>query len=85
VKEGNKILITCREATRLEEIREESKIAFSGRFALWVHLLYCKFCRLFIKQSALLEKSTRDMAYADKSYSLTSERKEIMKKALESD
>lgn len=81
MSEPNKIMISCREATSLEQMRREGKITFRSRMALWIHLLYCKFCRLFIKQSALLEKRTKEMAIG-KSYTISAERKETMKKVL---
>jgi len=83
VKAENKILISCRDATRLEEMRREGKIAFTSRFALWLHLLYCKFCKRFIKQSALIEKCVGEMTQYERNYTLSGERKEAMKKALE--
>ena len=46
----------CRRATYLSELRKEGKLTFSQRFGVWFHLLYCKVCALFFKQSELIEK-----------------------------
>lgn len=83
MKPENKILINCRQATSLDELRQEGKISFPNRFALWLHLLYCSFCKRFIKQSSLLAKYTGELSKSHKNFTISDERKEIMKRALE--
>jgi hypothetical protein len=83
VKPENKIWISCQDATYLEERRREGKITFSSRFALWLHLLYCRFCKRFVRQSDLIKKYTRQMANAETPYTLSSSRKQALRKILE--
>lgn len=47
----NKILLTCKEATLLTCKQQENAITFSEKIQLKMHLLVCKFCALFYKQS----------------------------------
>ena len=36
--------------------KEQGNITFSESIQLWYHLLYCKFCKRFTKQSAIINK-----------------------------
>ena len=59
-----KILLNCEGATALVEKQCEKKLSFSERVGLWIHMAYCGFCRLFYKQSKILDDSAK--AYADR-------------------
>ena len=80
-----KILLNCEGATALVEKQCEKKLSFSERIGLWIHMAYCDFCKLFYKQSRILDASTK--AYADrvsseqKTYKLNPERKAEIAKA----
>jgi hypothetical protein len=50
----NKVMITCSDATLYVSKREEGKLSSKVRFKLFLHLLICKFCRLFAKQNKLV-------------------------------
>lgn len=50
----NKILLTCKDATLLTCKMQENAISIRERIQLQIHLLVCKFCALFYKQSNLL-------------------------------
>ena len=77
----DKILISCKQATYLHEKKEEGRLDGAEQFGLWVHLLYCKFCRLFIKQVEQLEVSTRRFKQNDHAFKLSPERKARLEKA----
>ena len=79
----DKILISCRQATYLHEKKKEGKLDAAERFGLWVHLLYCKFCRLFIKQVEQLETSARRLNSNGPAFHLSSDRKAELKKAFD--
>jgi hypothetical protein len=53
------------------------------RFGLWFHLLYCKFCKLFIRQVEQLESATRKFYQNTERFHLSAERKAGMKRALD--
>ncbi len=59
MKGFNKILICCKQATYLHEKQREGKLRFFERMGLAIHLLYCSFCKLFIKQIEQLETCTK--------------------------
>jgi len=72
-------MINCKDATFLISKREEGKIALYERFHLFLHLLMCKFCKLFLKQTEYLSKQFHN--YSSSSI-LSSEDKEQLKKSL---
>lgn len=51
-----KIMITCKEATMLSVQKAEIKLSLQDRFKLFIHLLVCQYCRLFDKQSKMIDK-----------------------------
>ena len=51
-----KLMITCKEATMLSVQKAEIKLSFSDRMRLFIHLLVCQYCRLFDKQSKMIDK-----------------------------
>ncbi len=51
-----KLMITCKEATMLSVQKTEINISFSDRMRLFIHLLVCQYCRLFAKQSKMIDK-----------------------------
>ena len=79
----DKILISCKQATYLHEKKKEGKLDAPEKFGLWVHLLCCKFCRLFIKQVEQLEASTRRFYQNDQAFHLSPSRKAELKKAFD--
>jgi hypothetical protein len=42
--------LTCRDATRLQSEALDTKLCFSKRLGLWLHLLICKWCRRYGRQ-----------------------------------
>ena len=51
-----KLMITCKEATMLSVQKAEINLSFSDRFRLFIHLIICQYCRLFDKQSKMIDK-----------------------------
>jgi hypothetical protein len=51
-----KTVFNCKQATLLSLKKEEGKITFWESIKLWYHLLYCKYCKRFTKQSAIINK-----------------------------
>ena len=80
----NKIAISCKQATYLHEKKKEGKLDGAERFGLWFHLLYCKFCKLFIKQTELLQSATHKLLQtAETKFHLSPSRKTELQKAFE--
>lgn len=52
----NKILLTCKDATLLICKQQEDAASFKEKIQLKIHLLVCKFCSLFFKQSNQLHE-----------------------------
>lgn len=52
----SKLFINCKQATYLHEQKKEGKLSIAERFGLWLHLLVCGICRLFVKQVEEVEK-----------------------------
>ena len=53
---SKKIMITCKEATMLSVQKAEISLSLSDRIRLFVHFLVCQYCRLFNKQSKMIDK-----------------------------
>ena len=51
-----KLMISCKEATMLSVQKAEINLSFSDRFRLFIHLIICQYCRLFDKQSKMIDK-----------------------------
>lgn len=51
-----KLMISCKEATMLSVQKAEINLSFSDRFRLFIHLIICQYCRLFDKQSKIIDK-----------------------------
>jgi hypothetical protein len=51
-----KLMITCKEATMLSVLKVEINLSFQNRLRLFIHLLICQYCRLFDKQSKMIDK-----------------------------
>jgi hypothetical protein len=49
-----KTVFNCKQATLLSLKKEEGKASVLERLKLFYHLLYCIYCRRFIKQSAII-------------------------------
>jgi hypothetical protein len=77
----HKIVISCKQATLLHEKMKEGKLDAPERFGLWIHLLYCKFCKRFIQQMQKLEASMHHYAQNAEKLQLTPQAKASMKKA----
>ncbi len=79
----DKIKISCKQATYLHEKKREGKLDSMERFGLWFHLLYCKFCALFIKQVEQIESVAHQLYQKTERFHLSPERKVEMQKALD--
>lgn len=55
-------MITCKEATLFILQNEEKKISFGDKARLRLHLLICKFCRMFQKQSLFLDAAVKNLS-----------------------
>ncbi|MDZ4712451.1 MAG: hypothetical protein SGI89_09010 [bacterium] len=69
-KSNMRIMIGCKEATLLMVMDEESKLSFSARCRLIVHLTLCKFCKLFEKQNRFISNNIKNIS-TEKHFSLT--------------
>lgn len=49
-----KFFITCLEATQLIVRQEDKMLSLNSHIKLWIHLLLCKWCRLFKLQNAVI-------------------------------
>ena len=49
-------MITCKEATMLTVQKADISISLSDRARLFMHLLICQYCRLFDRQSKMIDK-----------------------------
>lgn len=54
-------MIPCRQATFLISKRHETSLAFGEAYDLLVHLLVCKFCRRFLKQTRILIRLMKNL------------------------
>ncbi|MFN8282738.1 MAG: hypothetical protein U0U67_05955 [Chitinophagales bacterium] len=57
----NNILLTCKEATLLTCKKQEQAVTVKEKLQLWLHLLICRVCSLFYKQSTLLHEHLTNM------------------------
>lgn len=80
-KSGEKLLISCREATYLISRNREKPIGLRARLKLLVHLIICEYCRRFMRQTRTIEIHARKL---QSDGALTGEEKKEMEEKLES-
>lgn len=56
-----RIIYNCKQATFLIEKRSASKLTFREVFELRVHLLGCSFCRIYKKQSRIINEMVQEL------------------------
>ncbi len=49
-------MMTCKEATEASVRKSQGRVSFKERLDVALHLLACKYCRLFAKQQAWLDQ-----------------------------
>jgi hypothetical protein len=59
------IMITCKKTTELIEKRNVEKLTFNETLKLQLHKLICKACRIYEKQSLLIDKSIQKFSKRD--------------------
>jgi len=59
-----KIIYNCKQATFLIEKKSMSKISFRETIELRIHLFGCSFCRLYNKQSAMINEMVRELFHS---------------------
>ena len=76
-----KIVFNCKQATLLSLKKEEGTISVKERLKLCYHLLYCKYCRRFAKQSSIINKQGNHFSnslFFDPPHLLSSQKKKII-------
>jgi hypothetical protein len=53
---NNKLMISCKEATLITIKKAEINVSFYDKLRLFIHLIICKYCRLFEKQNKIIDK-----------------------------
>jgi hypothetical protein len=56
-----KIIYNCRQATLLIEKKAMDKLSFRETIELRIHLYGCSFCRLYDKQSAMINDMVQEL------------------------
>lgn len=52
-----KLMIGCDKATLLIVKKEDTKLSLSSKLSLYIHLILCKYCKLFEKQNKFISKN----------------------------
>lgn len=81
-----KTVFNCKQATLLSLKKEEGTISVKERIKLYYHLLYCKYCRFFAKQSSLINNqgtSLRNSLFSDPPHLLSAEKKETIQQQID--
>ena len=89
MSKNGKIMISCHEAAYLIAKRQEDKLTFIERSKLALHLIHCKQCRRFNKQTRQVAKSIKNMNEKMRNNSvnlkLTEEQKKRIEEAMRKD
>lgn len=79
-------MINCQESTFLISKKQEDKLLLSEQLKLSLHLMFCKYCNRFSKQTAWVTKSIKQMNKKMKKQSvnitLTKEQKKRIRDAV---
>ena len=83
-----KIMISCYDATYLISKKQEEKLSLTEQMKLSLHLMYCKYCNRFAKQTKQITDSIKKMNKKMKDSSikikLTEEQKKRIADAMKS-
>lgn len=74
--------LSCKEATRIMVQQEFESLPPLANIRLQLHLVFCKFCRRFARQSACLNKAIKKIEEND-AVSLSLERKQAIASLLQ--
>jgi len=82
-----KLMLNCQETSSLITKETEGTISFGEGLQLKMHVMMCKFCRLFRKQSRFISDSTKHLSdQTDGSFpdhSIKEDRKAAINKAIQ--
>jgi len=56
-----RVIYNCKKATLLIEKREMASLTFKEAFELRLHLFGCSFCRIYKKQSAVINQMVKQL------------------------
>jgi hypothetical protein len=75
------VMITCKEATAMVEMRREKSIGLANKMKLAIHLVLCKVCAIYAKQSELIHAVIkRKMTAAPSAQMIESTQQQIREK-----
>jgi 16S rRNA G966 N2-methylase RsmD len=81
-----KTVFDCKQATLLSIKKEEEKITIMEIIRLFYHLLYCVYCRRFVKQSSIINhlgKGVINSIFTDPPYTLSDKAKENIQQQID--
>ena len=81
-----KIVLDCKQATLLSLKKEAGEITFTEKIKLFYHLLFCVFCRRFVKQSSIINhlgEGVIDSIFTDPPHLLSQKAKEEIQKKMD--
>lgn len=78
------LFANCRDVTFLHQKQREGKLSLAENIGYHLHLLYCKVCKLFIRQSEQIEKCVHHSAAKHKA-ELSADAKVKMQRALDNE
>ena len=70
-------MMNCKEATKASVKMTEGPLPIKNRFDLWMHLLFCKYCKMFDRQQRWLDRILQSPS--NEEAALTSDEKELLK------
>lgn len=81
-----KTVFDCKHATLLSLKKEEGKISIIERIKLFYHLLYCGYCKRFVKQSSIINnigKGLTDSIFIHPPHTLSTKVKEDIQQQID--
>jgi hypothetical protein len=56
-----RIIYNCKQATFLIDKKATSRLSLRERIELWIHLYGCSFCRIYKKQSRMINEMVQEL------------------------
>lgn len=81
-----KTVFNCKQATLLSLQKEEGTISVKERLKLFYHLLYCKYCKRFVKQSSIINAKNTDFSnslFTHPPHLLSPQKKELIQQQID--
>lgn len=76
-------MISCDQSTYLISKKQDGKLNLKEKFQLWMHLMFCKFCRRYDKQIEIIDSTIKTVQLKTNKKLTAKEKEELHHKVMQ--